>query len=36
MNRLFRQSKPGISGYVALVVFAATYFSALALVLAAG
>lgn len=36
MNRLFRQSKPGIRSYVALAIFAAAYFAALALVLAPG
>jgi hypothetical protein len=36
MNRLFRHSKPGVTSYVALVIFAAAYLSALALVLAAG
>ena len=36
MNRLFRQSKPGATGYVALVIFAVAYLSALALVLGAG
>lgn len=36
MNRLFRQSKPGVGSYVALAVFAAACFAALALVLAAG
>lgn len=36
MNRLFRQSKPGVTGYVALVIFATAYLSALTLVLVAG
>lgn len=36
MNRLFRQSRPGVTGYVALLIFATAYFSALALVLVAG
>ncbi len=36
MNRLFRHAKPGVTGYVALLVFALAYLSALALVLAAG
>ncbi len=36
MNRLFRQSKPGITGYAALLIFAAAYLSALAVVLVAG
>lgn len=34
MNRLFRNSAPGLSGYVALLLFAVAYLGVLAVVFA--
>lgn len=34
MHQLFRQSKPGLSGYVSLLAFAIVYLAAIALVIA--
>lgn len=36
MNRVFRSPDPGLRGYAALTLFALTYLSAMALVLAPG
>lgn len=34
MNRLFRHSNPGLSGYAALALFAVAYLSVMALIIA--